>query len=57
MSPPPTIWRKFTPMPDGVVTNLFHDSSSLVEAPDCSFTAGLLLISGKGHFQSIGQVW
>jgi len=42
---------------DIVVTNLFHDSCSLVEASDCSFTVGLLLISAKGHLQSIGQVW
>ena len=26
---------------DSVVTILFHDSCSLVEVPDCSFTAGL----------------
>jgi len=40
--------------PDIVVTNLFHDSCSLVEASDCSFTVGLLLISAKCHLQSIG---
>jgi len=45
------------PPQTSVVTNLFHDSCSLVEAPDYSFTVGLLLISGKGHLQSIGKVW
>jgi len=34
------------------VTILFHDGCSLVEVPDCSFTAGFLFMSRKGHLQS-----
>ena len=38
-----------------VVKNLFHKSCRLVEAPDSSFTVGLLFMSTKGYLQSISQ--